>query len=108
MTFVLERPVFEHTWCFKVHQVVKKDEVSYPLSKVSTDGVTNEPIPRKAVKHSNGRDRPLANTSMVLAFATTVSSIQKTTPKTILDDPALRRSGQSLDSVVFPFSIKDS
>lgn len=99
MTFVLERPVFEHTWCFKVHQVVKKDEVSYPLSKVSTDGVTNEPIPRKAVKHSNGRDRPLANTSMVPAIATTVS---------ILDDPALRRSGQSLDSVVFPFSIKDS
>ena len=99
MTFVLERPVFEHTWCFKVHQVVKKDEVSYPLSKVSTDGVTNEPIPRKAVKHSNGRDRPLANTSMVPAIVTTVS---------ILDDPALRRSGQSLDSVVFPFSIKDS
>jgi len=66
-----------------VHQVVKKDEVSYPLSKVSTDGVTNEPIPRKAVKHSNGRDRPLANTSMVPAIATTVS---------ILDDPALRRA----------------
>ena len=91
----------------EVHQVVKKDEVSYPLSKVSTDKVANEPIPRKAVKHSNGRDRPLANTSMVPAIATTVSSIQNATPKTILDDPAISRSGQSLDSIMFPFSIKD-
>jgi len=76
----------------KVHQVVKKDEVSYPLSKVSTDKVANEPIPRKAVKHSNGRDRPLANTSMVPAIATTVSSLQNATPKTILDDPAISRA----------------
>jgi len=75
-----------------VHQVVKKDEVSYPLSKVSTDKVANEPIPRKAVKHSNGRDRPLANTSMVPAIATTVSSLQNATPKTILDDPAISRA----------------
>lgn len=72
-----------------VHQVVKKDEVSYPWSKVAaTDGDAKKPIPAKGVKYSNGRDRPLANTTLVPPITTTVSSIQKTTPKTIQDDPA--------------------